>query len=280
MQKQIGLLTDFGTKDGYLASMIGAIASICNDCSIMDLSHDIAPQNVTEAALFLDNCCEYFPEGFIFLVVIDPGVGTSRRMLCLQTEQKQQFFIAPDNGVLDLVVKKQQVKMVVSIENQQYWRETTSRTFHGRDIMGPVAAHLASGTSILDFGPLIDPSTMTRLDVPRESYIHTDGVITGAVLAIDNFGNIITNISTDLLNEAGIEADDILHVSFVKGKKILDHLLIPYKNVYADVDAGEFLCLLNSENRLEIAINQGSAAAKVAMIHDATEILVTKRARS
>jgi len=110
MRKQIGILTDFGSKDGYVASMKGVIASTCDDCTIIDLSHDMTPQDITGAALFLESCCGYFPEGFIFLVVVDPGVGTARRILCLQTEQKGQLFIAPDNGVLDLVVKQQGVK--------------------------------------------------------------------------------------------------------------------------------------------------------------------------
>ena len=279
MRKQIGLLTDFGTKDGYVASMKGVIASICDDCTIIDLSHDITPQNVTEAALFLETCCAYFPEGFIFVVVVDPGVGTDRKILCLQTARKEQFFIAPDNGVLDLVVKQQDVKTVVSVENSQYWWDTASRTFHGRDIMGPVAAHLAAGTDILELGPAIDPSTMKGLILPRQSYIHTDGVIAGAVLKADHFGNIITNISADLLNDAKIEVNDVLHVNFVKGKKILETLVVPFKKVYADVNPGEFVCLYNSENRFELAINQGNASSKMPMIATATEILVKKHAR-
>ncbi|HME55699.1 MAG TPA: SAM-dependent chlorinase/fluorinase [Candidatus Lokiarchaeia archaeon] len=280
MRKQIGLLSDFGTKDGYVASMKGVIVSICDDCTIIDLSHDITPQNVTEAALFLESCCEYFPEGFIFLVVVDPGVGTARRILCLQTEQNGQIFIAPDNGVLDLVVKQQGVNTLVSIENPQYWRETTSSTFHGRDIMSPVAAHIAAGTNIDDLGPAVDPATMLPLNLPRKSYIHVDGVIAGALLIVDHFGNVITNISTDLLNEAAIEIDDILDIFFVKGKKVLEHLLVPYKSVYADVEPGEFVCLLNSENRFEIAINQGNAGRKLTILQDITEILVKKHARS
>lgn len=279
MRKQIGLVTDFGTKDGYVASIKGVIASICEDCTIIDLSHDITPQNVIEGALFLDTCCNYFPEGFIFLVVVDPGVGTSRRMLCLQTEQKIQYFIAPDNGVLDLVVKRRGVKTLVSIENEQYWLDTSSRTFHGRDIMGPVAAHVAVGVDILELGPVIDPSMMTRLNLPRDSYIHTDGVIAGAILHIDHFGNVITNISDEILNLSNIEVNDVLDVSLVKEKKILQHLLVPYKNTYGDVNPGEFVCLLNSEKRFEIAINNGNAASKLSILKNITEVLVMKHAR-
>ncbi len=100
MKARIGLLTDFGTKAGYVASVKGTILSICDDCTIIDLSHDISPQNVMEAAYFLDNCALFFPSNFIFLVVVDPGVGTDRKMLCVKTRKKEQIFIAPDNGVL------------------------------------------------------------------------------------------------------------------------------------------------------------------------------------
>jgi S-adenosylmethionine hydrolase len=175
MLQHVGLLTDFGTKAGYVASMKGVILSICDSCSIVDLSHEISPQNVMEAALFLENCCGYFPRGFIFLAIVDPGVGTARKMLCFRTRSRGQVFIAPDNGLLGLIMRAHDVDMLVSLENKRYWRETTSWTFHGRDIMGPVAAHVAAGTSIADLGPSMDPGNAVRLTMPPSSEVSDDG---------------------------------------------------------------------------------------------------------
>nr|MDO8115192.1 SAM-dependent chlorinase/fluorinase [Candidatus Sigynarchaeota archaeon] len=274
---KIGLITDFGTRAGYVASLKGVILSIHSDCTIVDLSHDISPQNIVEAALFLDNCTLYFPEGFIFLTVVDPGVGTSRKMLCMETKQKRQVFIAPDNGVLSLVAQSQGVAKLVTLENKKYWRETTSWTFHGRDIMAPVAAHVAAGTPIEKIGPTIDPGQMIKLSLPRESYVHDDGTIAGYILYADQFGNVITNVLEEELSKAGITLNDTLGITLVSGKKVLKAISAPFKKFYAEVKAGEFLCLLNSENRFEIAINCGSAMSNLGNTGQGQEILVKKR---
>jgi S-adenosyl-L-methionine hydrolase (adenosine-forming) len=266
MVQHVGLLTDFGTRAGYVSSMKGVIISICDSCSIDDLSHEIAPQNVMEAALFLENCCEYFPRGFIFLAIVDPGVGTSRRMLCLRTRSRGQIFIAPDNGLLDLVMKAQGVDLLVSLENKRYWRETTSCTFHGRDIMGPVAAHVAAGVNIADLGPTIDPSSVVKLVLPLASHVDDAGNISGAVLYIDQFGNVITNVQQNLLENAGVQLDDMLEIRFPgRFKGVHPSIRAPFKRTYADVGEGEFLSLLNSENRFEIAANRDSASAKLGL---------------
>lgn len=261
MASLIGLLTDFGTRASYVSSMKGAILSICDACTIVDLSHDISPHDIMEAALFLENCCEYFPRGFIFLAVVDPGVGTSRRMLCLRTRSRAQVFIAPDNGLLDPVMQAQGVDLLVSLENHRYWRVARSDTFHGRDIMGPVAAHVAAGIDIAALGPAIDPSTTVKLAMPPQSRVAEDGTITGAVLYIDQFGNVITNVRKEQLVKAGVRQDDMLEIRFhANGKGTRPGIQAPLKHTYAEVGSGEYLCLINSENRFEIARNIGSAA--------------------
>nr|MDO8085100.1 SAM-dependent chlorinase/fluorinase [Candidatus Sigynarchaeum springense] len=280
MPQRVGLLTDFGTKAGYVSSMKGVIMSICDSCSIVDLSHEIAPQNVMEAALFLENCSGYFPGGSIFLAVVDPGVGTNRKMLCLRTRSKGQIFIAPDNGLLDPVMKAQGVDLLVSLANKRYWLETTSQTFHGRDIMSPVAAHVAAGVDIADLGPAMDPSSVVKLEMPPPSKVGEGGTITGAVLYSDRFGNVITNVGEEQLGNAGMLLGDVLDVCFQgSGKDMGSTISAPFKRTYADVGQGEFLCLLNSENRFEIAINQGSAAARLGIASSGRSIQVKRHGR-
>jgi S-adenosylmethionine hydrolase len=277
MLQHVGLLTDFGTRAGYVSSMKGVILSICDSCSIVDLSHDIAPQNVMEAALFLENCCRYFSRGFIFLAVVDPGVGTTRKMLCLRTRSRGQVFIAPDNGLLDLVMKAQGVDLLVSLENKRYWRESTSWTFQGRDVMGPVAAHVAAGVNIADLGPTIDPGNAVKLAIPPPSRVSGDGIITGAVLYADQFGNVVTNVQEEHLATARMMPDDVLEIRLPgSGNATRPPTRAPFKRTYADVDPGEFLCLLNSENRFEIATNRGSAAAKLGLVASGHPIEIKK----
>ncbi len=264
MLQHVGLLTDFGTRAGYVSSMKGVILSICDSCSIVDLSHEIAPQNVMEAALFLENCCGYFPRGFIFLAVVDPGVGTARKMLCARTRLHGQVFIAPDNGLLGPVMKAQGVELLVSLENKRYWRKAQSWTFHGRDIMAPVAAHVAAGASIADLGPAMDPGSAEKLAMPPPVRASEDGFITGAVLYADQFGNVVTNVQEEHLATARMMPDDVLEIRLAgSGNATCPPTRAPFKRTYADVDPGEFLCLVNSENRFEIAANRGSAAAKL-----------------
>jgi S-adenosylmethionine hydrolase len=156
--------------------------------------------------------------------------------------------------------------VLVSLENKRYWRETTSRTFHGRDIMGPVAAHVAAGASIADLGPAMDPSSAVKLVLPAASHVNDAGIITGAVLYVDQFGNVVTNVQQDHLTSAGVQLDDVLEIRFPSWSKGI-HVPIraPFKRTYADVGQGEYICLLNSENRFEIATNRGSAAAKLGL---------------
>jgi hypothetical protein len=275
MSRSIGIATDFGTKAGYMASMKGAMVSICPDCNIIDLTHAIYPQNVIEAGHFIETCCEYFPPDFIFMIVVDPGVGTGRRMLCLQT-CKDQFFIAPDNGILAGIIDRDGAAVLVSIENPTYWRvPDPSPVFHGRDIMGPVAAYLARGVEPVEFGPEIDPGSIIRLPGPPEPRIEDDGSVVGLVLFTDQFGNIVTNIDAAMLDQAGITIGTILDISF-SGKTInTESILVPFRRTYADVAIDDFVCLINSERHFEIAANQENAA-KLLLISGALDRVVVK----
>ncbi|MFX0100277.1 MAG: S-adenosyl-l-methionine hydroxide adenosyltransferase family protein [Candidatus Hodarchaeota archaeon] len=272
MEKHVGLVTDFGTKAGYVASMKGVILSTCPECIITDLSHEIPPQNIMEAALFLENCCHYFPENYIFVIVVDPGVGSSRRILALRTKRLNQFFVAPDNGVLDLIIKDQGVGELIVLENKEFWRPSTSHTFHGRDIMSPVAAHVANGVAINELGSSLGISEIIHLDIPSSEFIDASREILGAVLYLDNFGNIITNITKDSLDKATISINDYLLVN-IDGSR---EMSVPFKNFYSEVEPGSFVCLLNSENRFEISINEGNAADVLQNISKFKKVTVKK----
>ena len=184
----ITLLTDFGLSDAYVGTMKGAILSICPGAQLIDLTHTIQPQNVRQAAYVLLTAYRYFPPHTIFLVVVDPGVGTARRPIAVATDHG--FYVAPDNGVLSYIQPHVHIQQIVTLENSDYWLPIISQTFHGRDIFGPAAAHLASGVPITDFGPVI-PRLVTLPD-PRLEI--TSAAIHGEVLHIDHFGNIITSI--------------------------------------------------------------------------------------
>ncbi|MBD3188141.1 hypothetical protein GF325_14995 [Candidatus Bathyarchaeota archaeon] len=272
-QSFIGILTDFGTRAGYVASMKGVILSIC-DSRIIDLSHDITPHDIQEAAYFLDNVTLYYPDGFIFLIVVDPGVGSSRRILALETKKKHQFFIAPDNGVLDLVIKEQGIRTLHSVENDQYARSSTSHTFHGRDVMAPCVAHLASGVEIDEFGPKVDPRTIVTLDIPEPEFRSDTNTIHGIVLYIDDFGNVVTNIREEQLGRLLVAPGVIMKVSFGSSPS-LKTMEMNFLQYYASAPKGDFLCLFNSENRFEVARNQASAARALGSIKPGEHVSVS-----
>jgi S-adenosylmethionine hydrolase len=180
--RRIALLTDFGTRDPYVASMRGVIASRC-EANVDDLSHDIDAFDVGEGAWFVAVAAKWWPEGTIFVCVVDPGVGTSRRII--GAERDGRFFLAPDNGLLTFIDPPR----VVSVEKESLFLKTTATTFHGRDRFAPVAAALANGASLDDLGPAIDD--MIRLEYERPSY---GSVVRGTIVHVDHFGNAITDI--------------------------------------------------------------------------------------
>lgn len=244
----ITLTTDFGLADGYVGTMKGVILGIDPTAAIVDISHDIAPQDVREAAYILYAAYPYFPQGTIHVVVVDPGVGSERRAIALRTSQAT--FVAPDNGVLSYVVAgEKKVEEIVDLTNPGYHLSPVSCTFHGRDIFAPAAAHLARGIPLTELGqPLTE---IVAFSLPRPQ-LRPDGTIVGQVIHVDRFGNLITSImSKDLAGHSPLRES----VVKIKGQSIRGIV-----NTYAEVTPGKLLTLIGSEDHLEISASGGSAS--------------------
>ena len=257
----ITLTTDFGTQDAYVSAMKGAILSIASDTRLVDISHQISPQDVMEAAFVLQGAVPYFPDGTVHLVVVDPGVGSDRQAIALRHDN--QWFVGPDNGVFSLLLNQEPPDEIVVLDNPKAWRsESPSSTFHGRDIFAPAAAHLAAGASLQEVGSPIDDMSSLRWALPMVVQ-HT---VEGWVAHIDRFGNCITNIRRDTIAEAfpSIDVEQLAtpnaQTSFplkcYVGSTILDAL----HPTYASVAEGDPLMLFGSTGFLEIAVNSGHAA--------------------
>lgn len=244
----VTLTTDFGTRDPYVAAMKGIIASLCPHCAILDLTHDIGPQDVMEAAMFVAESCRFFPQDTFHVVVVDPGVGSSRRAVAVRAGG--QTFVCPDNGVLTCFLDEHPSDEAYEIVERRFMRDVISRTFHGRDIFAPVAAHLARGVPMSQLGPPV--KDLVRLDMARVR--HEVGRIIGAVVKVDRFGNLITNLSA-----GDVPSRRRLRVRV--GTVVLNGL----KQTYADVEPGALLALFGSANRLEIAVHGGHAAHRLGL---------------
>jgi S-adenosylmethionine hydrolase len=235
----IVLLTDFGHRDAYVGVMKGVIAGINPQARVIDLSHDLPPQDLQAARFVLWNSYRYFPQGSIFVCVVDPGVGSERAIVAVATER--YYFVAPDNGLLDYVIAEQNNYRVRKVENQQYFRGAISQTFHGRDIFSPVGAHLSAGVSFELLGPeavlaqakspFLGLNALTETPLP--------------ILHRDHFGNLITNLKL---------ADGETLSVWVNGETV------PFVRAYAEVEPGEMLAIRGSHGLLEVAVREGSAA--------------------
>lgn len=244
-QPVITLTTDFGEGAYYVASMKGAILSVNGRARIVDASHSIAPQNVRQGAFVLAQIAGNFPRATIHVAVIDPGVGTERKLV--YAAMGGQHFLAPDNGVLGLVARSHPPERLIALEEPRWWRHPVSRTFHGRDILAPVAAHLSGGVDPGQLGPVLE--RLLPLDWPEPST--RPGGIDGDVLFADSFGNLISNVPAALLASAPRAG---LRVT------VGDHEITGLHGTYADVDPGTLLALVGSSGYLEIAVTGGSAA--------------------
>ncbi len=263
----ITLTTDFGTADGYVGTMKGVILGIAPDACLVDLSHEITPQNVREAAFVLFTSYPFFPAHAVHLVVVDPGVGSARRAIALRTPSG--VFVGPDNGVFSYVMAREPVEALVELADPRYRLPRVSHTFHGRDVFAPAAAHLAAGVPVADLGPPIsDPVTLSlpRLEVAA-------GGVVGQVLHVDHFGNVVTSIgeltwagnglvlepafgkARDGVQDAGcriVAADAAVEVA---GQEITG-----VRRAYAQAEPGEILALVGSSGYLEVSVREGSAA--------------------
>ena len=249
---------DFGTSDGYVGAMHGVVLGINAGARIVDITHDIARQNLREAAFVLYTVYPHFPDGTIHVVVVDPGVGSERRAIALRTEKAQ--FVAPDNGVLSYVVAKEQSLEMVELSNPDYWLPQVSATFHGRDVFSPVAAHLSLGVPLSDLGPSI--SGIATFPLPEPS-VQPDGIVRGHVLHVDRFGNLITDIRPEVL--ANTECAQV---------EIGSHLIKGIDRTYAVAAPGALVALIGSAGHLEIAVREGDAAALLGVAVGA-EVVVT-----
>ena len=245
----ITLTTDFGLKDPYAAEMKAVILGISPNAVIIDITHEVAKFNVRMGAYVLSSAAPYFPRGTIHVAVVDPGVGTQRRPILIQT--KQGFFVGPDNGILVMATENQGIKRIYEITNPKFMLSKVSSTFHGRDVFAPAAAHLAGRVNPAEFGPEIHEITKPEL----AKVTKRKNVLFGEVLHVDNFGNIITNVRETEL--ARIRVKERVNV------ELPDHKLkLKFCRAYADAKPQQPLALIGSHSYLEIAMNQGDAAAE------------------
>jgi len=243
--RTIAILTDFGLTDNYTGVMKGVILKINPNVNIIDISHDIEPQDISGAALILKGSYKYFPKKTIFLVVVDPGVGSGRLPIIVYS--RNYIFVGPDNGVLNLAAKEDGIKRIIEIRNKKYFIKPVSDTFHGRDIFAPASAYLSKGKSGNLLGPSLD--SMKELVIPKPEI--DKNIIKGKVIHIDRFGDLVTNI------------DRKLFYRITKNKKfrikIKNKFLSSIAKSYKSVRPGEPLAIFGSLNFLEISVNGGSA---------------------
>lgn len=253
----ITLLSDFGLQDGYAACMKGVILEICPGAKLVDISHLIAPHGVRSGAFVLYASYEYFPRGTVHLAVVDPGVGTERGAIAIRTGSS--FFVGPDNGIFSLILEKETGWEARRLENPQFRRSPLSSTFHGRDLFAPAAAHLACGASFDDLGPCCDPA-LPAWGRP----ITRDGEVTGEVIHIDRFGNAITNVPGEILEKQGPAEKWMIEA----GKSVINSI----RQTYGRAVMGEALALAGSAGFIEVAVNQGNAAAELEL-HPGTRVV-------
>ena len=246
----VTLTTDFGQADHYVACMKGVILSLAPSAQIIDVTHSIPAHDVVRGAFALRQVFDCCPEGTIHVVVVDPGVGTTRRLIA--AAYNGQVVLAPDNGLVSLVHRDYALDELRMIANPRLYRPEVSATFHGRDVLAPVAGHLARGLALMNVGPIVEQLEILNLEPAARM---PGGGLEGVVLYVDHFGNLISNIS---------EGD----VASVRGGRELSVFVGPLRvgplrKTYADVAVGEIAAIIGSTGMLEVAINQGRAATQL-----------------
>jgi len=247
-------MTDFGVVDDSVALCKGVMYGIEPDLRIVDLTHQVTPFSILDGARFLYGSTPYFPAGTVFVVVIDPGVGSTRKAVVTKTK-RGQYFVLPDNGLMTLVADRDGIEGVREITNRSWMiGAALSSTFHGRDIFSPVGAHLAHGQNWTDVGSELKELVRLEIKLPNLD----DHGLTGDVIATDGpFGNLVTNMN----------ADDFLKLNYARGENVpitlgSEQLVVPFVRTFSDVPLGKPLLYIDSRGRVALAINQASFAAK------------------
>ncbi len=262
MSQIITLTSDFGLQDQYVSSMKAVILGITPDVRLIDISHDIPAQDIMAGAWVIRNSALLFPKNTVHLVVVDPGVGTDRNPIVLKIGD--QYFVGPDNGIFSLFYDSFNYE-AIKLNNDKYWRKERSRTFHGRDIFAPVAAHLINGVSLKELGDPIKDLVTYHWAVPIGD---KDG-LQGWVVHIDRFGNLITNISESLIEDMIGRRKVRIYI----GNTMIDHLV----NTFGDVEEGDPAAFIGSSGMLEIGINKGNAAKLLSVDKGAQVSLVLQK---
>jgi S-adenosylmethionine hydrolase len=242
----VTLLTDFGLRDGYVGAMKGVLLRRCPGARLVDLSHEIPPGAIDAAGYVLRQSAPWFPRGTVHVAVVDPGVGSARRAVVVTTEDHR--YVAPDNGLLTLVLEEAPPVEVRSIENRDLWERDVSAVFHGRDLFAPVAAHLASNGDPAIVGPEVSPDMLVRRPWPMPE--ERGSVRQGSVVYVDRFGNLVTNLP--------VAASEI-----AMGSVEVERHVVPVVRTYGDVAMGELLAYRGSAGLLEVACREGNAATRL-----------------
>jgi S-adenosylmethionine hydrolase len=259
----ITLTTDFGTADWFVGTMKGVVLGTNPRARIVDLTHGVPAGDIRAGAFALAAGCKYLPKGTVHVAVVDPGVGSVRDAIAIETER--YFFVGPDNGVLSWALRNEKIRTVRVLKNEKYFLPRVSKTFHGRDIFAPVAAHLSRGVAIEKLGP--SKNEFVRLDWP-EPRVKKRG-IEGEVVYIDRFGNAITNLDCGCLKQFSEGKPEML----VRRKR-----LCAIESCYAAVRAGKAVAVIGSSGFLEIAVNGGSAAKNLGLIPGTRVSMVSRAA--
>jgi S-adenosyl-L-methionine hydrolase (adenosine-forming) len=261
------LLTDFGHRDVYVAVMKGVIAQIAPMLPVIDLTHEIPPQNIAAARFNLMTAYPYFPIGTVHVAVVDPGVGSSRRAIALQLQGG--YLVGPDNGLLSGVLSQHPLVAAVELTNSDYWHTAApSPTFHGRDIFAVVGAHLATGISLGQLGQAIDPASLIQLSL--SAFTRVEDKISGYIQAIDRFGNLITNIP-------GREVEG-KSWSVLVNPDTVNPKTISGQQTYTDQNSGDLIALVGSHGWVEIAVNGGNAQSRLQLSENNPIHVVINRA--
>jgi S-adenosyl-L-methionine hydrolase (adenosine-forming) len=247
----VALLTDFGTRDHYAGTLKAVVLGVCPDANLVDIGHEIPAHDVLAGALELAACYKYFPAGTIFLVVVDPGVGSARRGIAADCGDYK--FVAPDNGVLSAVFRDAPPKKVVELTERKYARPTLSRTFEGRDRFAPAAGWLAKGIALVSMGKSI--TNYQVLDLPQPEI--TADAMAGEVVRVDRFGNLITNLDRRALEHFSGGRP----IAVIIGDRDIPRIV----DTYAEAPAGELCALFGSTDHLEVAVNAGDAARELGL---------------